>query len=357
MLNPGYRLGEALIASGQISEEDLNRALSQQKQTGEKLGESLVNLGILSQSTLVKTLAGKLGVPGTYLRHGLIDPAVARLIDRDEAERLKVLPLFKVRGRLIVAMAEPQNLPTIDRLAGVTGCEIVPILALESNIREFAQKYQTEEVAVDEFLVSLKETDVEVVERESVEDQMVTNLDRMVEGSPIINLVNLALLSAIRDGASDIHIEPDRKKTRIRYRIDGVLRELMSPPAGMHAAIVSRIKVIGKMDIAEKRLPQAHRGRGPRNRPARLVDADDPGREDRAAHPRQERAQHRIRQAGLPAGDARSLPPDAAAPARHRAGHRPHRQRQDDDALLGARPAAHRRTQHHHRRRSTSRSA
>jgi len=133
MLNPGYRLGEALIASGQISEEDLNRALSQQKQTGEKLGETLVNLGILSQSTLVKTLASKLGVPGTYLRHGLIDPAVARLIDRDEAERLKVLPLFKVRGRLIVAMAEPQNLPTIDRLAAVTGCVQGGIQALSRS--------------------------------------------------------------------------------------------------------------------------------------------------------------------------------------------------------------------------------
>ncbi len=259
MLIAGNKLGQSLLESGQITEEDLNRALSTQKQTGEKLGETLVNLGILSQTALVKTLASKLGVPGTYLRHGLIDPAVARLIDRDEAERLKILPLFKVRGRIIVAMAEPQNLPTIDRIASVTGCEVQPILALESNIKEFAQKYQTEEVAVDEFLVSLKESDVEVIERESVEDSLITNLDRMVEGSPIINLVNLALLSAIRDGASDIHIEPDRKKTRIRYRIDGVLRELMSPPAGMHAAIVSRVKVIGKMDIAEKRMPQEGR--------------------------------------------------------------------------------------------------
>ncbi len=259
MLQAGYKLGEVLVSAGHITEEDLGRALSAQKQTGEKLGETLVNLGILSQTTLVKTLAAKLGVPGTYLRHGLIDPVVARLIDRDEAERLKVLPLFKVRGRIIAAMAEPQNLPAIDRLAAITGCEITPILALESNIREFAAKYHSEEVAVDEFLVSLKESDVEVVEKESVEEAVVTNLDRMVEGSPIINLVNLALLSAIRDGASDIHIEPDRKKTRIRYRIDGVLRELMSPPAGMHAAIISRVKVIGKMDIAEKRLPQEGR--------------------------------------------------------------------------------------------------
>ncbi|HOB76321.1 MAG TPA: ATPase, T2SS/T4P/T4SS family [Phycisphaerae bacterium] len=259
MLAGGNKLGQILVQSGHITEADLERALNSQKQTGEKLGETLVKLGVLSQSALVKTLATRLGVPGTYLRHGLIDPAVAKLVDREEAERLRVLPMFKVRNRLIVAMAEPQNLPAIDRLAAVTGCEIQPVLALESNIREFAQKYQADEVAVDEFLVNLTESDVEVVEKEGVDDSAVTDIDRMVEGSPIVNLVNLALLSAVRDGASDIHIEPDRKKTRIRYRIDGVLRELMAPPAGMHAAIVSRVKVIGKMDIAEKRLPQEGR--------------------------------------------------------------------------------------------------
>src|SRR4029077_20270209 len=106
-----FRLGEALIASGQITEADLHRALNEQRQTGEKLGETLVSLGVLSQNSLVKTLAAKMGVPGTHLRHGLIDPAIARLVDREEAERLKVLPLFKVRGKMFVAMAEPQNLP------------------------------------------------------------------------------------------------------------------------------------------------------------------------------------------------------------------------------------------------------
>ena len=259
MLASGDRLGQMLVESGQMTEEDLARALAAQSKGGGKLGEILVSLGILSQTTLVKTLAAKLRVPGVYLRHGLIDPAVARLVDREEAERLKVLPMFKVRNRLIVAMAEPQNLPAIDRLAALTECEIRPVVALESNIQEFSRKYQTEEVSVDEFLVSLTESNVEVMDRENVDEASVTDLDRMVDGSPVINLVNLAILSAIRDGASDIHIEPDRKKTRIRYRIDGVLRELMSPPAGMHAAITSRVKVIGKMDIAEKRLPQEGR--------------------------------------------------------------------------------------------------
>jgi len=136
-------------------------------------------------------------------------PAAAKLIEREEAKRLKVLPMFKVRNRLTVAMAEPQNLPAIDRIAQLTGCEIHPVLALESDVEEFSQKYLAENVSVDEFLVSLKESDVEVVERESIDDRPVTDLDQMVEGSPIINLVNLVVLSAIRDGASDIHVEPD----------------------------------------------------------------------------------------------------------------------------------------------------
>ena len=259
MLGETSQLGQTLIEMGVITAEQLEQALAAQKQSGTMLGETLIELGMMSRTALVEALARRLGVPGVYLRHGLIDPATAKLIEREEAERLGVLPLFKVRDRLIVAMTDPQNLPAIDRLAAMTGCEVRPILAMQNNIREFAVKYQAEEVAVDEFLVSLTETDVEVIDSEKAEDVHVTNLDQMVEGSPIVNLVNLAMLTAIRDGASDIHVEPDRKKTRIRCRVDGVLRELMSPPAGMHSAIISRIKVIGKMDIAERRLPQEGR--------------------------------------------------------------------------------------------------
>jgi len=135
------------------------------------------------------------------------------------------------------------------------------VLALEHNIREFLKKYAGGNVDVDAFLTSLVEQDVEVVERESVDEGPATDLEKMVAGSPIINLVNVALLTAVRDKASDIHIEPSRHGTRVRYRIDGVLRDLMKPPPGMHAAIASRVKVIGKMDIAEKRLPQEGRVR------------------------------------------------------------------------------------------------
>jgi len=255
------RIGEVLLDEGVISKEQLDHALSEQKQGGQMLGEMLVDQGVIASAVLVRALANRLGMPGCQLRHGLIDPELLKLIGHEEAEHLKVIPMFRVRDTLTVAMAEPQSVPTIDRLRQITGCKVRPVLALQANISEFIQKYKAGNVDVDAFLTSLTEQDVEVIEREQVDEGPTTDLDRMVEGSPVINLVNVALLTALKDKASDIHIEPDHKGTRIRYRIDGVLRDLMKPPPGMHAAIVSRIKVIGKMDIAEKRLPQEGRVR------------------------------------------------------------------------------------------------
>ncbi len=255
------RLGDVLVDAGLLTGDELSNALERQRETGQRLGEMLVSEGVLSGPALVRTLSNRLGVPGCHLRHGLIDPALLPLVGEDEAERLCVIPMFKVRDTLTVAMAEPQNLPTIDRLRQLTGCRIRPVLALEPNILEFVKKYAGGDVDVDEFLTSLVDANVDVIEHERVDEGPTTDLDKMVEGSPVINLVNVALLTAIKDKASDIHIEPSKAGTRVRYRIDGVLRDLMKPPPGMHAAIVSRIKVIGKMDIAEKRLPQEGRVR------------------------------------------------------------------------------------------------
>lgn len=255
------RLGDLLVREGAITPEQLASAIAQQQHSQRMLGEVLVEQQILQPAALVRILGRALGIPGVLLRHGLIDPKVYKLISTEDAERMKVLPIFRVRDTLTVAMAEPQSLPTIDRLRALTGLRIRPVLALESNILEFVRKYAGGGVSIDAFLTSLTDQDVEVVERESVDEGPQTDLDKLVAGSPIINLVNVALLTAVRDGASDVHIEPDKRGTRVRYRIDGALRDLMKPPAGMHAAIVSRIKVIGKMDIAEKRLPQEGRVR------------------------------------------------------------------------------------------------
>jgi len=254
-------VGEVLITDGHITEDQLSKALVDQKTAGRMLGEVLVDQGMISGGTLVQSLAKCLGVRGVQLRHGLMDPSLLGLIGEEEAERLKAIPLFRVHDTLTVAMSEPQSLPAIDRLRELTGLEIRSVLALEDNILEFVHKYADGDVDVDAFLTSLAESDVEVVEREQVDEGPATDLDHMVEGSPIVNLVNVALLTAVKDKASDIHIEPNKNGTRVRYRIDGSLRDLMNPPPGMHAAIVSRMKIIGKMDIAEKRLPQEGRVR------------------------------------------------------------------------------------------------
>ncbi|MEO0475764.1 MAG: ATPase, T2SS/T4P/T4SS family, partial [Planctomycetota bacterium] len=259
---PQKKLGELLIEAGLLSEEQLTQALSLQKRTGKMLGSVVISEGMVSGSMLVGVLAEQLGLRGVVLRHGLIDTSLLQEIGQEEATRLQAVPMFRVRDTMTVAMAEPQSLPAIDRLRQLTGCKIKPVLALPQNIEQFIDQNAGQDLDVDDFLASLHHSDeVEVIATEEEEDEVAANLDRLVDGSPIVNLVNVAMLQAVKDGASDIHIEPDRKGTRIRYRIDGVMRELMKPPAGMHSAIVSRVKVVGKMDIAERRLPQEGRVR------------------------------------------------------------------------------------------------
>ena len=257
-------LGEALIKEGIISEEQLTRALTEQESSDKMLGDVIVELGMSSAPDVLRVLARQLNVPCCELRHGLVDFSLIELIGQEEAQRLRAIPMFMVNDTLTVAMAEPQSLPKIDRLQQLTGCKIRPVLALHSNIVEYVKKSSTatpDNKNIDSFLASLAKTEVAVVEEEAIDEGPTTDLDKMVDGSPITNLVNMALMSAIKDGASDIHVEPDRNRTHIRYRIDGALRELMKPPMGLHASIISRIKVIGNMDIAEKRLPQEGRVR------------------------------------------------------------------------------------------------
>ncbi len=259
MIGKNLKIGEQLLKDQLITTDQLTEALAMQAADGGRLGANLIDIGAITATSLVNALGKRLGVKGCVLRHGLIDPAAAKSIPKEEAERLKVLPIFRVLDELTVAMTDPQSLPTLDRLRDLTGCQIRPVLALEKNIDEFQQKYLTKEVTVDAFMASIEESDVQIDDNEAVDEGPVTDLDQLVEGSPVINLVNLIILTAMRDGASDIHIEPDRASTHIRYRVDGQLRELFKPPKGMHAQIVSRIKVIGKMDISERRLPQEGR--------------------------------------------------------------------------------------------------
>ena len=228
------RVGEVLVEEGIITKEQLDGLLAEQKGSGRFLGEILVEQGLVSNAKLVSVLGSRLGVRGCELRPGMVDPPLLKLIGEEEAMRLKALPMFKVRDTLTVAMAEPQSLPNIDRLRELTGCTIRPVLAFERNIVEFIKKHSRTSVEIDNVLASLAETDLEVVEGAEPEEQSVTDLDATTEGRPVVNLVNMVLLRGVRDGASDIHIEPDKQSTRIRCRIDGVLRDLMKPPLGKH---------------------------------------------------------------------------------------------------------------------------
>jgi len=253
------RIGEVLLEAKLLTEKQLEEALVEQKRTGKFLGQTLVEQGLVTGEQLVAALARRLGVKGCRLRSGMADPSLLATIGEEEALRLNALPLMRVRDTMTVAMAEPQSLPSVDRLRQLTGCNIRPVLALEDDIRNFIRQLSGPTAGIDSFVASLAETEVQVVENE--EEGPVTDLDVPAEGSPVVNLVNMILLRSVADGASDIHIEPDKNTTRVRYRIDGMLRNVTKPLVGMHSSIISRVKVIGRMDIAERRLPQEGRVR------------------------------------------------------------------------------------------------
>ena len=253
------RIGELLVDEGILSQDRLDRALAEQKRTGRILGEMLVEQGLVTTERLLCILSKRLGIRCCKLRPGLADPSMIELIGKEEAIRLKALPMFKVHETLTVAMAEPQSLPLVDRLRHLTGCNIRPVLAMEGNITEFIRKYTGSTADMDVFLASLSESDLEAAAGQDLGEGGVLDLDTGGEGNPVVSLVNMALRKAIGEHASDIHIEPDKKATRIRYRLNGMLQDLVNPPTGMHPAIVARVKVIGRMDIAEKRLPQEGR--------------------------------------------------------------------------------------------------
>jgi type IV pilus assembly protein PilB len=259
LLAQTIKLGQMLVQQGHLSDEQLQKALARQKTSGKKLGEFLVEEKLADEAAVLNVLSQQLGLPSVKLRPGLIDPLVVDHIDKDLAQRHLIVPMFKVEDTLTVAMAEPQALLVVDDLERTTGLRIRPVIALGSNVAEYIKKYYAQDVRIDNFVASLEDANVEVVEREAIDEGDVIDLSQMTDGSPVVNLVNLSIMQAVKEGASDIHIEPDKSYVRIRYRIDGVLNDLMTPPKEWHAAIVSRVKVIGRMDIAEKRVPQEGR--------------------------------------------------------------------------------------------------
>jgi type IV pilus assembly protein PilB len=259
LLSQAIKLGQILVQEGHLSDEQLESALKRQKVTKKKLGEFLVDEQIVEESVMLDCLSKRLGLPSVRLRPGLVDPLIVDTIDKDVAEKHAIIPLFKVEDTLTVAMAEPQALLVVDDLERSTGLRVQPVIALEANIREFIKRYYAQNMKFDSFIATLEEARVHVVEKEAIDEDAVLDLSDLADGSPVVNLVNMSIVQATKEGASDIHIEPDKHCVRIRYRIDGILHDLMTPPREWHASIISRIKVVGKMDIAEKRVPQEGR--------------------------------------------------------------------------------------------------
>jgi len=255
------RLGDRLIAEGLIAPEQLSHALSAQKGTRDKLGTILVRLGAITEDRLLEFLSRQYNVPAIVLSQLDIDTDVLRLVPGPLAEKLEVLPIRRTGNTLTLAMADPTNVLAIDDVAFMTNLQIQPVVASEVAIRQAIDRlYSTPGESVADMMSELEgaEADVEVLEGadEFLAKADVFELKESADEAPVVRLMNMILADAIRRGASDIHLEPYEKVFRVRFRIDGVLHEIMGPPKRLEAALTSRVKIMANLDIAERRLPQ-----------------------------------------------------------------------------------------------------
>lgn len=256
------RLGELLLKEGLINEKELEKAVSQQRQNGGRLGEIFVKLGFINEDQMVTVLAKQLNIPYFSLGTGKLKPAVdqglERLIPQDFAVKNSILPLSRTLRSLSVALSDPLDLILIDNLRKMTGCEINPIIATSTDIAKAIEEFYgksamfKEAVEASYDLSSVAPQETEVSEQELSLDKLIAR----AEEAPVVKLVDLIIRQAIDELASDIHIEPFKDSISLRYRIDGKLYEIPPPAKHLHLPIISRIKILAKLDIAEKRLPQ-----------------------------------------------------------------------------------------------------
>ena len=265
------RIGELLLKEKRISPEQLQEALNYQRQHGGKLGFNLVKLGYVRDEEITALLSKQYGVPSIALGQFEIDGTVIKLVPAETAQKYQIVPLSRSGATLTIAMTDPTNVFAMDDIKFMTGYNVEPVVASETAVVEAIQKYYGKAAAAPgtasssalevasralEEMPTLADAvgDVEVLE--DLEEISAEMLARQGEEAPVIKLVNVILMSAIQKGASDIHIEPYEKELRVRYRIDGLLYNIMQPPMKFRDAMTSRIKIMAKLDIAEKRLPQ-----------------------------------------------------------------------------------------------------
>lgn len=244
------RLGDILVDSKVITEDQLQYALKVQKTTGKRLGEVLTQEGIVKEEEIIQVLEFQLGIPHMDINKFFINPEVTKLIDEKLARRHTVIPISKTGDTITLAMADPLNIFAIDDVRMTTGLEVKPVISVRKDIESAIDGYyenETAKRALEEFKKNYELEDIENLDQEMLNE---------INNAPVVKLVNSIVKQAIKSKASDIHIEPFENKVRVRFRIDGDLQEIMTPAKATHSAIVTRIKIMAKMDIVEKRAPQ-----------------------------------------------------------------------------------------------------
>jgi type IV pilus assembly protein PilB len=253
-------LGELLVEDKLITEKQLKKAQEQSAKTNEAVQKILVAMGFVTEKDITEVIGKQMGVSFVDLDSYDLDPELARSIPEHLAQRYKVIPVAQKDNRLTLAMVDPLNVIAIDDIRLITGFDIDPVISTEDSIMKAINRQfgVTDLAEVQETVKDLSATDFGPLEvEEAVEEEIALDkLKELVDEAPIVRVVNLIISQAINDKTSDIHIEPEAKSVRVRYRVDGVLHDVMSPPKHIQAPMVSRIKIMANMDIAERRIPQ-----------------------------------------------------------------------------------------------------
>ncbi|OGW42958.1 MAG: type II secretion system protein GspE [Nitrospirae bacterium RBG_16_43_11] len=253
------KIGRMLVEAKLLTEDQLEKSLALQQKEGGRIGSILVKFGYIQEQTLLQFLSKQYGVQSIDLSKVEIDSSVIKLIHTEVVQKYNVIPVRRIGAVLTIAMMDPTNIFAIDDIKFMTGYDIEVVVATESAIMATMSKlYDTSSMNLQQVLKSMDagEESVDIVEADTEEQVDLRELKEAVEEAPVVKLVNLILSDAIKKGASDIHIEAYEKKFRVRYRIDGILYEVMNPPMKLRAALTSRLKIMAELDIAERRLPQ-----------------------------------------------------------------------------------------------------
>lgn len=248
------RIGELLVKENLLSADQLAKAREDARTKGGRLGAQITELGYLDENELTDFVAKQYGVPSIDLDEFEIDQAVIQLIPEEVAVKHTVIPVNRAGSTLILATSDPSNIFALDDIKFLTGYSIQAVVASEEAIKRGIEKYYDQSLALEEVMGDFDDSDIDLVHED--DDFDVSEAAKASEDAPVVKLVNLVLTDAVKKMASDIHVEPYEKSFRVRYRIDGVLYEVMKPPMKLKNAITSRIKIMAEMDIAERRLPQ-----------------------------------------------------------------------------------------------------